>query len=95
MDRSFCFTDYYKKSFVDPLYEPYIHSSPPVNHSYTPLTFMKRHSNYPCPGDYVDVGGDFCVRKAPVTSNFYKIDGLYIPDTVRLGLDYKRNQIIL
>lgn len=77
----FPYEDYYKSSFIDPLYLPYIKRNVfPIN-PYTMnineirynlgQTFKKKYSHYPCPMGFKNKGIDYCERFTPPVPIFY------------------------
>jgi hypothetical protein len=77
----FPYEDYYKQSFVDPLYLPYTKSREPLINPYTMNTneirynwgqdFRKKYSEYPCPMGFKNKDLDFCTRYTNQLPHFY------------------------
>jgi hypothetical protein len=77
----FPFKDYYKQSFVDPLYAPYTKRKELSINPYTMnlneikynrgLDFKKKYSEYPCPMGFKNIGDDYCSKFSSQIPFFY------------------------
>ena len=77
----FPYEDYYKASFIDPLFYPYTLERPLTINPNTMnsneirynwgQTFRKKYSEYPCPMGFKNIGDDYCARFIPQIPIFY------------------------
>lgn len=77
----FPYEDYYKQSFVDPLYLPYLIPKEIKINPYTMnlneikfnqgQDFKKKYSAYPCPMGFKNIGLDYCTKFNNQVPHFY------------------------